>query len=90
VKNDLGNVVVDGVEIRSAWREHYNCLLNVEFDWERNGLASAEPIQGPLPLTDHDADKRTIGKMKNIKAAGSSGIVGENLGVRGGSTTITC
>jgi len=38
-------------------------LLNVKFDRDMDGLASAGPIQGPPPLIDHDAVKRAMGGL---------------------------
>ena len=34
-------------DIKETWREHYNHLLNVEFDWNREGLEAAKPVLGP-------------------------------------------
>lgn len=44
VINDDGGVVVGQDEIKEARREHYNCLLEKEFDWERRRLESMEPV----------------------------------------------
>ena len=33
VKNDAGEMSLDEESKRSAWKEHYERLLNVEFDW---------------------------------------------------------
>jgi len=42
VKNYLGYVIDAEAEIKSTWKEHYNYLINVEFDRDWDGLASAE------------------------------------------------
>jgi len=47
----------------------YNHLLNVEFNWDKNGLASAEPIQVPPPQIDHVAVTMVIGKMEKWQVA---------------------
>jgi len=47
VRNDEGRIVVGNNDIKETWREHYNHLLNVEFDWNREGLEAAKPVLGP-------------------------------------------
>ena len=57
------------------WAEHYERLLNVEFDWGPDHLSNGPPLEGlPIPITI-DMVKKAISKMKSGKAAGPSGIV---------------
>ena len=35
VKDKNGSVVVDELRIRERWKEHFEKLLNEEFDWEK-------------------------------------------------------
>ena len=59
-----------------AWLEHYQRLLNAEFDWDPNHLSDESPVEGPpTPIT--------IDMVK--KAPGPSGIVGEMIRAAGAS-----
>ena len=56
----------------NAWAEHYERLLNVEFDWDPDHLSKEPPLEGPpIPITI-DMVKKAISKMKSGKAAGPS------------------
>ena len=56
---------------QKAWLEHYQRLLNVEFDWD--------PVEGPpIPVTI-DMVKKAISQMKDGKAPGPSGIMVEMI-----------
>ena len=66
-----------------AWAEHYERLLNVEFDWDPDHLSNEPPLEGPpIPITI-DMVKKAISKMKSGKAAGPSGIVVEMIKAAG-------
>ena len=83
VRNDSGRIVVDNEGLKEAWRAHYERLLNVEFEWDREGLAMAEPVLGPWPQIDEDTVRRALQKMKTGKAAGVSGLTSEMLKAAG-------
>ena len=37
---------------QKAWLEHYQRLLNVEFDWVPDHLSDEPPVEGPpIPIT---------------------------------------
>ena len=37
---------------QKAWLEHYQRLLNVEFDWDPDHLSYQSPVEGPpIPIT---------------------------------------
>ena len=37
---------------QKAWLEHYQRLLNVEFDWDPEHLSDEPPVEGPpIPIT---------------------------------------
>ena len=37
---------------QNAWAEHYERLLNVEFDWDPDHLSNEPPLEGPpIPIT---------------------------------------
>ena len=64
---------------QNAWAEHYERLLNVEFDWDPDHLSKEPPFEGPpIPITI-DMVKKAISKMKLGIAAGPSGIVAEMI-----------
>ena len=75
---------------QNAWAEHYERLLNVEFDWNPDYLSNEPPSEGPLIPITIDMVKKSISKMKSGKAAGPSGIVAEMIKAAGdtGATMI--
>ena len=90
VKNDTGEMSMSEEAKQNAWAEHYERLLNVEFDWDPDHLSNEPPLEGPpIPITI-DMVKKAISKMKSGKAAGPSGIVVEMIKAAGdtGATMI--
>ena len=83
VRNDDGRIVVGPEEIKNAWAAHYNRLLNVEFEWDRENLEPAEPVAGPWPRIEKEAVSRAINRMKWGKAAGVSELTAEMLKASG-------
>ena len=79
IKNKEGNIVYDDMSKLEAWKQHYEGLLNSEFDWDESVLSHAEPIPGPPLEITHDMVLSAIKKMKSGKSAGPSGIVPEML-----------
>ena len=68
---------------QKAWLEHYQRLLNAEFDWDPNHLSDESPVEGPpIPITI-DMVKKAISQMKVGKAPGPSGIVVEMIRAAG-------
>ena len=68
---------------QNAWLEHYQRLLNVEFDWDPVHLSYQPPVEGlPIPITI-DMVKKAISQMKTGKAPGPSGIVVEMIQAAG-------
>ena len=64
---------------QKAWLEHYQRLLNVEFDWDPDHLSYQPQVEGPpIPITT-DMVKKAISQMKAGKAPGPSGIVVEMI-----------
>ena len=48
---------------QNAWAEHYERLLNVEFDWDPDHLSNEPPLEGqPIPITI-DMVKKAISKI---------------------------
>ena len=48
VKNDAGEMSMSEDSKQKAWLEHYQRLLNVEFDWDPDHLSYQPPVEGPL------------------------------------------
>ena len=70
-----------------AWLEHYQRLLNAEFDWDPNHLSDESPVEGPpIPITIGMV-KKAISQMKAGKAPGPSGIVVEMIRAAGDTGT---
>ena len=79
VKNDAGEMSMSEDSKQKAWHEHYQRLLNVEFDWDPDHLSYQSPVEGPpIPITT-DMVKKAILQMKAGKAPGPSGIVVEMI-----------
>ena len=74
---------------KQSWQpEHYERLLNVEFDRDPDHLSNEPPLEGPpIPITI-DMVKKAISKMKSRKAAGPSGIVVEMIKAAGDAGAI--
>ena len=52
VKNDAGEMSMSDDSKQKAWLEHYQRLLNAEFDWDPNHLSDELPVEGPpIPIT---------------------------------------
>ena len=64
---------------QKAWLEHFQRLLNVEFDWDPDYLSQQPPVEGPLIPITTDMVKKAISQMKAGKAPGPSGIVVEMI-----------
>ena len=45
VKNDVGEMSMSDDSKQKAWLEHYQRLLNAEFDWDPNHLSDESPVQ---------------------------------------------
>ena len=63
VKNDAGEMSMSK-DSKQAWFEHYQRLLNVEFDWDPDHLSYQPLVEGPpIPITI-DMVKKAISQMK--------------------------
>ena len=83
VKDDDGNIAYDDDSKLKAWRQHYQRLLNVEFDWNEEDLSPVSPVEGPPPIITESMVVSAIKRMKPGKAAGPSGIVAEMVKASG-------
>ena len=76
---DAGEMSMREDSKQKAWLEHYQRLLNVEFDWDPDHLSYQPPVEGlPIPITT-DMVKKAISQMKAGKASGPLGIVVEMI-----------
>ena len=83
VKNDAREMSMSDESKRKAWLQHYQRLLNAEFDWDPNHLSDESPVEGPpIPITI-DMVKKAISQMKAGKAPSPSGIVMEMIRAAG-------
>ena len=48
VKNDAGEMSMNDDSKRKTWLEHYQRLLNAEFDWDMNHQSKDRQSQSPL------------------------------------------
>ena len=68
MKNDAGEMSMSEDAKQKAWLEHYQRLLNAEFDWDPNHLSDKSPVEGPpIPITINMV-KKAISQMKAGKA----------------------
>src|SRR5258706_323076 len=65
------------------WKEHFENLLNEEFDWNKEGLEEAKPVNGSAELITVEEERAATAKAKAGKAAGPSGLVSEMLTASG-------
>ena len=79
IKNDGGELMISDEGKLKAWVEHYDRLLNVEFEWPRELLPEALPVVGPPPHVTVELVSKALKKMKLGKAAGPSGITADML-----------
>ena len=83
MKNDAGEKSMSDDSKQKAWLEHYQRLLNAEFNWDPYHLSDEWPVEGPpIPITI-DMVKKAISQMKAGKAPGPSGIVVEMIRAAG-------
>ena len=83
VKNDAGEMSMSDDTKQKAWLEHYQRLLNAEFDWDPNHLSDESPVEGPPIPIPIDMVKKAISQMKAGKAPGPLGIVVEMIRAAG-------
>ena len=62
-----------------AWKEHYQKLLNEEFERNKENLSRSNPIIGPHPQINEESVHKTLHKMKKGKAFRTYGVVSKML-----------
>ena len=52
VRNDAGVMSLSEEAKQKVWLEHYERILNVEFEWDPEHLSDEPPLEGPpIPIT---------------------------------------
>ena len=83
VRMDDGRLSYTNEDKKLAWKQHYEKLLNIEFDWDSGSLPETDPVAGPAISISIDMVTKAIQKMKSGKAPGPSGIVVEMIRAAG-------
>ena len=83
VRNDAGELSLSEDDKMKAWVEHYSRLLNLEFEWPRDLPPEVPPVEGPPPPVTVTHIRKSLGKMKQGKATGPSGVISEMLKAAG-------
>ena len=86
VRNDAGEPSLTEEAKMKAWVEHYSRLMNIEFDWPRDKLPNAAPVEVDPPTVTTEMIRVALSKMKCGKAACPSGITAEMLRATGDDT----
>ena len=77
IQSDNGNLSLDAVSKKLAWKQHYDELLNIEFLWSHN-LLHVDPVTSPAQFITPDDILKSL-RWKNGKLAGPSGFAAEML-----------
>src|SRR2546425_12419405 len=84
-----GRTVVEEEGIMQRWKEYYEQLLNVEFDWNKDNTGSFDVMNREEASVDERLIsvyevRLAIGKAKSGKAVGPSGVAADMLKAAGG------
>ena len=83
-----GKIVVEEDKLMEVWKAHYDKISNEEFPWDRNSLTSVSPMCGPNEKFSALEVGVEIGKMRQGKSAGPTGVVAEMLKAAGETGTL--
>ena len=75
VKDKDSKIVVEPEKVKQIWKEYMERLLNEKNKW--NGLLDNCIFEGPEKLITEAEVWNAIGQLKNGKAGGPTGLVGE-------------
>ena len=70
-------MAVSDEDKNKAWKSCHEKFLSTEFAWDWSGLSQADKNSNAPRLTDKDVIRKTISKMMNGRAAGSSDVVSD-------------
>jgi len=85
LKGSDGKIVVEEEKKLEIWRTYFEKLATEEFEWDSNGIKTANVVSGPIDRITYEEVKLAISKMKEGKAVGPSGVVTEMLKAAGDS-----
>ena len=88
VKDRDGKIVMEEDRLMEVWRAHYDGISTEEFTWDREGLTNVSPVRGPSERISALEVDAAIGKMKQGKSGGPTGVVLEMLKAAG--ETVLC
>lgn len=89
IRNDAGELSLNDSMKQKAWAEHFERLLNVEFEWDPSHLPVFPQNSGTPPISiTTDMIRSAIAKKKCGKAAGPSGVVLEMILAAGDPGTV--
>ena len=83
IKDTDGKIVVEDDKLMEVWRAYYDKLSNEEFPWKKDSLTEVNAGGGVSEEFSVEEVKVAIKKMKNLKAAGPSGVVADMLKAAG-------
>ena len=78
IRYEDGNLSLDDVSKKLAWKQHYERLFNIEFPWSQN-LPHVYPAPGPTQFITPDDILKSLRRMKNRKVDGPSRVFAEML-----------
>ena len=81
LRDETGSIVVHPDEIKGRWQRYMEILLNVENAWD--GIVESDAIEGPAEEITEEEVNDAIQAMKDGKAAGPTGLVGDMLKAAG-------
>jgi len=82
-KDKKGRLATETAQIKIAWKEYFEELLNEEFDRKKENLEQVSEVSGECEEITFEEVKVAIKKAKSGKAPGPSGVVGEMLKAAG-------
>ena len=88
VKDEDGKIVVEEDKLMEVWRAHYDKISNEEFPWDRISLTNVSPVCGGSEKISALEMGVAIGKMRQGKSVGPTGVVAEMLKAAGETGTL--
>ena len=83
VRNKEGKIVTEEEQVKIVWKDHFEKLLNEEFEWNHDELEHVDVVSGPCEQISVTEVRRALQSMKVGKAAGPSGVTVEMLDAAG-------
>ena len=74
VKDENGNLLVEPSSVAERWKQYFDRLLNEE---NEHHIEVCDPVSGPVEDITREETEAAIGKMKEKRATGPSGVAAE-------------